>query len=196
MTRNVELRAAKIPGIGLIADHYWFVITKQDKQDRWEVWQNKNAGGISWTHIHQNLKPPCDGVGNGPSWLVHRWEGDKAEKLILTIENTPKCYPYRDHYFYWPGPNSNTYVQWILHQTGIDFSLGSTAIGKDYLGIIGSHQGANSYQVSTPVLGFKWQPSKSFEAQLLSFCFGLRLKPLRCIYPGQRQSQANKKEHL
>ena len=47
--------------------------------------------------------------------------------------NDIKDYPYCERYRYWPGPNSNTFVAWVLRQAGIDQRLGRRAIGRNYL---------------------------------------------------------------
>lgn len=110
----MELRAARIPVIGWFAHHYWFVIDRAGERDRWEVWQFARAGGTAWGHLHRNLLLPDRGMGNGPSWLVQRWDAEPARELSALIEASPRTYPCCDHYRAWPGPNSNTYVQWIL----------------------------------------------------------------------------------
>lgn len=116
----IELRAAKIPWIGTIAYHYWFVVLRDDRSDRWEVWQSKKVRShhpqhLNWGHLHCNLMPSHAGVGNGASWLVTQWEDQDAIELAQLIEATPNLYPHNDRYFLWPGPNSNTYVQWVLN---------------------------------------------------------------------------------
>jgi hypothetical protein len=133
MSIKVDLRTAKIPWIGLIAVHYWFVITDRDITQRWEIWQSQNVGKTSWGHLHFNLMKSDRGVGNGDSWLEKQWQGMEAENLAQIIRETPSVYPYNYCYRYYPGPNSNTYVQWILNQAQIDFSLSRRGLGKHYL---------------------------------------------------------------
>lgn len=130
----VELRCAALPFIGAVADHYWFVATDEatGRTERWEVWQSPNAGGVSFGHVHRDLKHPDEGVGGGPTRIVSRWSGDAATKLAGVLEKCADEYPHRDHYFPWPGPNSNTFVAWVLRQAGIDFDLSWKALGKDY----------------------------------------------------------------
>ena len=138
MHNSVQLRAAKIPGlVGLLADHYWFVIDKGGKKDRWEVWQEKTVGQPSWKHLHKNLMNYKSGVGGGDSWIEYQWFGSEADRLINQIEKSPTEYMNQNHYRYWPGPNSNSYVQWVLNELNLDLALGPSAIGKDYLGFIG-----------------------------------------------------------
>ncbi len=40
--------------------------------------------------------------------------GEKAEAAIPKIRQAAADYPYRDSYRVWPGPNSNTFVSFIL----------------------------------------------------------------------------------
>ena len=128
----VQLRAAKIPIIGLIAVHYWYVIIRENQQDRWEIWQTPHVSQHSWGHLHKNLLSPFSGVGNGNSWLANSWTNELGNQLAETIEKSPIIYPYNHCYRYFPGPNSNTYVRWVLNQTECDYSLSVKAIGQYY----------------------------------------------------------------
>ncbi len=128
----VELRAAKIPWIGSIAVHYWLVIRHNQTIERWEVWQRANCCQYSWGHLHKNLLHYDQGVGNGNSWIETQWLDNEADLLIDIITNTPKLYPYKYKYKYWPGPNSNTYVQWVLNEAKTQYSLSPLGLGKNY----------------------------------------------------------------
>lgn len=128
----VELRYAPLPFIGFLAVHYWFVVTEETGAcHRWEVWQTRDAGGVSYGHLHCDLKRPEDGVGGGPSRVAATWRGEEARRLVDVLRN-PERYPFRDRYRYWPGPNSNTYAAWVLTQAGIDCPLGVRALGCRY----------------------------------------------------------------
>ncbi len=130
---SVELRAAKIPYLGYLALHYWYVVIENQNQSRWEVWQQASLISTSWGHLHQNLLPLEAGVGNGASWVANAWTGETAGRLIEVIYASPQTYPYKFCYRYFPGPNSNTYAQWVLAQAKIAYPLGRKAIGKEYL---------------------------------------------------------------
>jgi hypothetical protein len=126
----VELRAARIPVIGWFAWHHWLVIERSGVRSRWEVWQTAGAGGQAWGHLHRDLLPPDVGVGRGPSWIVQQWQGEAGDELAWRIEASPVEYPFRERYRYWPGPNSNTYVQWIL---GCRWNLSWKGCGRGFL---------------------------------------------------------------
>ena len=132
----VELRAAKIPGwSGVVADHHWYLVLRgvngahYDTCDRWEIWQHSDQNDSCWGHLHKNLLLPCQGVGNGPSRALKQWVNDDATSIIETIESSPNSYPFNNKYGYWPGPNSNTFAQWVVRDR---IKLGLRAWGKLY----------------------------------------------------------------
>ena len=129
----VQLRFAKIPGLETIAIHGWYIVYDPTTKawQRWEVWQDPNASREAWGHVHRGLNPPTAGVGSGPSWVFAEWKGPQARKLTAILRD-PDRYPWKEQYAYVPGPNSNTYVQWVLDRAGIDLKLPDAAIGKDY----------------------------------------------------------------
>ncbi|MFM7439672.1 MAG: DUF3750 domain-containing protein, partial [Snowella sp.] len=86
----------------------------------------------SWGHLHKNLMPVNSGVGNGASWLETVWTGEFAHQLAEILENSPENYPHKYCYRYFPGPNSNTYAQWILNQVKSDYRLSIKGIGKHF----------------------------------------------------------------
>jgi hypothetical protein len=96
---------------------------------RWEVWQTKNAGGTSIGHVHCDLKAPEDGVGGGRSRVAAAWTGEEA-KRIASVLARPEIYPQRQRYRYWPGPNSNSFVAWVLERAGIQYALHWRGIGR------------------------------------------------------------------
>ena len=129
---RVELRYAPLPLIGLIAVHYWFVVYDDAGPcHRWEVWQTPNAGGRSIGHVHCDLKAPLAGVGGGPARLATRWEGAEAARIAAVLAE-PQSYPWQRLYRYWPGPNSNSFVAWVLERAGIPYALDWRGIGRKW----------------------------------------------------------------
>ncbi len=126
---RVELRYAPLPLIGFLAVHYWFVVYDDAGAcHRWEVWQSRNAGGTSFGHVHCDLKSPEDGVGGGPSRIAMQWHGGEAERIKRVLDGAAR-YPHAQKYRYWPGPNSNSFVAWVLARAGIRYALGWKGIG-------------------------------------------------------------------
>ena len=133
MAAVVQLRSAPLPFIGAIAVHCWFVVIDEGTGEahRWEVWQTKNAGGRSFGHVHCDLKAPGDGVGGGPSRIATQWHGDEADAIVAVLGNI-EAYPHCARYTVWPGPNSNSFVAWVLKKAGIRPRLGWRAHGARY----------------------------------------------------------------
>jgi hypothetical protein len=128
---NVELRYAPLPFIGIIAWHYWFVVTDDSGCHRWEVWQTKNAGGWCIGHLHRDLKAPDAGVGGGPSRVAARWDGEVARRIAEVLQKA-QSYPHCERYRMWPGPNSNTFAAWVLREAGVAATLDPRGIGRNY----------------------------------------------------------------
>ncbi len=73
--------------------------------------------------------------GNRP-YIVRNIEGPEAAALIPRIEESIARYPYADRgsYRVWPGPNSNSFVAWVVRNTdGFAVELPPAAIGKDFI---------------------------------------------------------------
>jgi Protein of unknown function (DUF3750) len=188
----VQLRYATLPHfLRAIAVHHWFAVfdpaTRQ--WQRWEVWQAKDAGGKSMGHVHCDLRHPDCGVGGGAYRLAVEWNGHAA-RAICSVLNNARDYPYRDRYRAWPGPNSNTFVAWVLREAGLHYSFDPRAIGKDYMGLLGMRRSARppGAQVETPLLGVKCSLHDSVEVHWLCLTWGLRWLPLAIDTPFGRVS--------
>lgn len=135
---RVQLRYAPLPFIGAIAVHYWFVVYDDHGAcHRWEVWQTKDAGGTSYGHVHCDLKAPEADVGGGPSRLATEWHAEEAARIAAVLAE-PRGYPQHARYRYWPGPNSNSFVAWVLQRAGIDYALHWKGIGRKWRGKSGT----------------------------------------------------------
>ena len=126
----VRLYAAPIPWISSFAVHCWFVVKRagDDTFHRWELWQD--AGG-PYGHMRLDLGTAEGDVGGGPSFILAELRGTQAEPVVDFIESQSPSYSCRNEYVAFPGPNSNTYVQWVLNGAGWNIDLPWVAIGKD-----------------------------------------------------------------
>ncbi|CDN15112.1 MAG: DUF3750 domain-containing protein [Richelia sp.] len=180
MTTTVELRAAKLPSIiGYIAVHYWFVIIRDSKIQRWEIWQYAGRCQESWGHLHKNLMPYESGVGNGGSWIEKEWQGETADILAKIIEKSHKTYEHNFLYRYYPGPNSNTYVQWVLNKGNTNYLVSALGIGKDYTQKLGIQRYNQVVHFALLFFGgFKYIQGKEFELHIFGLTIGMKFKPL------------------
>ncbi|MCC2672589.1 MAG: hypothetical protein K0Q72_5061, partial [Armatimonadetes bacterium] len=183
----VELRGATLPSVlRAIALHHWFVVIEPEtgSTTRWEVWQNRDAGGQSWGHLHRNLMHADRPVGGGPSFTVATWTGDDARRLQAVLEQ-PDEYPFREVYRYWPGPNSNTYAAWVLARAGLLHDFDPRGIGKDFVAPygFGLSRCAGSTCLSSPLIGARWGRHVGLELHLLGLTLGIGHRPLRLKTP-------------
>lgn len=119
-----------------IAMHPWFICNEKGKISRWEVLfkgENKN-------HLFQNAFSPFEGIDMLPfskrfCWkakLAGQTKGDLAKRMIDFIKASPENYPH-SHKYSLLGPNSNTYIQWILdHFPEFKTKLPWNAFGKNH----------------------------------------------------------------
>lgn len=125
------------------ARHPWFVLNKKGEISRWEVLHFKNKVDKNFKHVHLNRRAPFLGFDIIYPIEKYLWkpkllgylegdEGSLAEKAVELIENSRKNYPYCDKYSFF-GPNSNTYLQWVLNKfPELNIKLSWHFIGKGF----------------------------------------------------------------
>ncbi|NIC06070.1 DUF3750 domain-containing protein [Halomonas sp. DX6] len=132
---------------GIFAVHAW-VATKPRGAAHYTVHQ---VTGWGYPALSSRIGGP-DRAWFGSQPTVHATLcGREAERAIERIETILPDYPYRDRYRAWPGPNSNTFVAWLIREIPeLSVSLPSTAIGKDFLGdeLVATSPSGTGVQVS------------------------------------------------
>lgn len=117
--------------------HPWVVLNKKGEVSRWEVRFHKDKNDKA--HLYLNAQPPFEGIDK-TLLIKSKWEadmlgfieGDNALKAIEFIEKSKENYPYINKYC-GLGPNSNTYMQWILNNfPEFNIKLSWRFIGKNY----------------------------------------------------------------
>ncbi|MBI3305858.1 DUF3750 domain-containing protein [Candidatus Nomurabacteria bacterium] len=128
------------------AQHTWFVVNKKGVISRWEVllrFFRKDFLNNKESYLYLDLMPKTEGMEVLPfkrgwywkSKLLTTIEGDEnstARKMIDFIENSKNTYKYTNTYAL-RGPNSNTYIQWVLdHFPELKIRLPWNAFGKNF----------------------------------------------------------------
>jgi len=120
-----------------LACHVWFVVNEKGKLTRYEI---RNLSDKNKNHFYINYFSPFYGRGFSiftkkfyfKSKLCCEINGNLAKKMITFIKENSWQYPYVKKYNLF-GPNSNTYVQWVLNSfPSIKKKLPWNAIGKNY----------------------------------------------------------------
>lgn len=127
----VRLYLAPIPGFNGFGTHPWYLVKRPDATefDRWEVLDRTDE---PLGYVHLNFPNPDLHEGTEGAYVLAELIGSEAEAVVDFIEAESPNYPCRNEYLFLPGPNSNTYGQWILDGTGWDVTLPFTAGGKDF----------------------------------------------------------------
>jgi hypothetical protein len=127
------------------ATHPWFVINRKGTISRWGVSFSRRERDLSYGHLNKNLFPHFQGIEVFPFSQRYFWkgsvmrsiEGDDdslAAQMTEFIEMSNKNYPFTQKYKL-VGPNSNTYVQWVLnHYPQSNMRLPWNSFGKDKAG--------------------------------------------------------------
>lgn len=173
---------------GNFATHPW-IAWKKPQDEAYTVaqvtgWRVRR--GLPSLSVEQDL-PDRLWFDNEPQ-ILDELHGEVALKVIEQVEVLIKDYPFKDTYTLWPGPNSNTFVSYIIrHVPELTVELPSHAIGKDYLGatkfaaLSPSHTG---FQLSAlGALGFTLGLKEGIEVNILSLNFGFDPWPLAIKLP-------------
>jgi hypothetical protein len=126
----IYLLAARTGGLkGAFSVHSWIVF--------------KSAGGsyerydkVGWgLPVRRNGYAPDGRWYSNVPQIIHAVRGEAAERLIPRIEAAITSYPYARNgdYRIWPGPNSNSFVAYVLREVP-EFGgrMPPNAIGRDY----------------------------------------------------------------
>ena len=124
-----RLYGTPILNIERLAIHAWFVVKSAEEVsfDRWEVWATADG---PYGYVRLNLRSPTSAPLAGRVFVIAELIGPEAEPVVEFIETQSPNYPCCDYYLFYPGPNSNTYAQWVLDNAGWAVTLPPTAIGK------------------------------------------------------------------
>ena len=135
---------------GVFAVHSWLAV-KERGAEEYRVynlvgWRLRRSTSCV---VIKNDIPDRKWYGKKPK-LLFDIRGEKAERIIPRIDRAARSYPYASVYRAWPGPNSNTFISYILRNVPeIGVELPPNAIGRDWLG------GARLASVSESGTGFQ-----------------------------------------
>jgi hypothetical protein len=120
---------------GYFGVHPWISFKKKN-EDQYTVaqvtsWNIRRKG----TAINYRKDLPDRYWYDSEPTLLFDVRGERASKIIKKLKYLIKDYPFKDNYRVYPGPNSNTFVSYMIRNIDeIDCELPAHAIGKDYFG--------------------------------------------------------------
>jgi hypothetical protein len=161
-----------------IARHPWFAVRKKG-QTMWTIYE-VGGGGAEHREAARN-EPYVDPILHG------LWRGAEAERAAECFDKhgIAEQMKIERSYIFYPGPNSNTYGDVMLRKCKLAATLPSTAIGKDWRGLVGAGLTTErtGVQVETPVLGVKVGLKEGIEVHVIGLSFGVDFWPPAIIVP-------------
>lgn len=162
---------------GYFGIHTWVAVKPADASAYtvYEVlgWRLRRDGSAV---VVSERAPDARWFGAAPQLLAER-RGEGVDDMIERIAAAAHDYPYAGTYRVWPGPNSNTFVAWLLRAVPeLRSDLPATAIGKDYLGwrSFARSPSGTGYQFSLfGVLGVLAGLEEGLELNVLGLTFGV-----------------------
>lgn len=163
------------------------------------TWISTKAAGANSYYVHEVTgwrhyvvqsrpgEPDRAWYGSQPT-LIADFRGERAGKILDQLGEVIAQYPYPTTYKAWPGPNSNTFVSWVIRQIPeMDVALPNHAIGKDYLGddLVAEVPGGTGYQLSLGgYFGLLAGTREGLELNILGLSLGVNPLGLGIKLPG------------
>jgi hypothetical protein len=175
----VQIYAARAHGWrGNYAVHSW-IATKEKDAKAYLVYQVvgwRSYRNLPVVSVEKDL-PDRKWFDHEPE-LLFELKGVDAEKMIPQLQQAAKDYPYQNFYRLFPGPNSNSFIAYLIrHTPGIYLELPPHAIGKDWIDngkLFGRSESGTGYQFSVyGLLGMTVGLAEGVEVNILGLCFGV-----------------------
>lgn len=139
---SIKIYGANVWGVrGYFAIHTW-VATRAEGEAEYQIdqvigWRLRRTGSALVT---QYGRPDRPWFGNEAK-LLHATEGEQAAELIPRIREAIDQYPYATRYTMFPGPNSNSFTEWVaLRVPELQLELPTKAIGRLWMRFDASRQ--------------------------------------------------------
>lgn len=120
---------------GKFSQHLWIATKEKDAESylvHYVVFWGKHLGSDGVVITQKDL-PDRYWYSAKPE-IIYSLSGKEAETIIPKIYEAIKIYPYKDYYRAYPGPNSNTFISFVIRQIPeLKVALPNNAIGKDWL---------------------------------------------------------------
>lgn len=166
---------------GAFAVHTWIAVKPENAKEytTYQVIGWYLRRGLPAVSVSRDI-PDRKWYGSEP-WLVGEVRGEKAALAIPAIEKAVADYPYAREYRAWPGPNSNTFISYIIRNVPqLQFDLPPIAIGKDWLvddKFLAASESKSGIQFSLyGVLGVTLGWYEGIEVNILGLNFGIDVR--------------------
>ncbi|MCK5943776.1 MAG: DUF3750 domain-containing protein [Planctomycetes bacterium] len=186
----VTCKSARLPSgmpwYSRFAEHGWFDVCQGGAWIRIEILGSST--GVMVENIKATTARSDTRFGDRQVHVHAVYRGDAAREMIPRMLERAEQFPWEDAYEAWPGPNSNTFVEWLSQQVpGLWIEQYGTAVGKDYpingWLQVGTTTTRTGVELETPYLGAQLGLVEGAELHLLGLTLGVDLWPPQLKLP-------------
>ncbi|MFT4516286.1 MAG: hypothetical protein ACI89X_005032 [Planctomycetota bacterium] len=168
------------------AEHGWFDVRDQSGWKRVEILGRST--GVTIESIGDEEARSDWRFGDQQAHVINIYEGEAARVMGTQILAKAKQFPHDKNYEPFPGPNSNTFIEWMSHEvSGLWLEQYGNAVGKDYpmngwvnFGLTTTRTGL---ELETPFVGVQAGLVEGVELHLLCLTLGVGIWPPRLKLP-------------
>ena len=171
---------------GAFGSHPWIAFKTKGEPEftiaeviGWRLRRNNSAIALSKGY------PDRKWFGNTPT-INYMLEGEEAEGMIPAIRKAIVSYPYPRKYKVWPGPNSNTFIEYIRSSVpGMKFAMPALSIGEAYGKWFVFDQDKLEVILSLGgYLGLEFGKYRGFRVHVLGLIYGFNPLTMTVYFPG------------
>lgn len=171
-----------LPWFTRFAEHTWIDLARGGAWHRIE-W-NTHVAAIGKDPIDES-RARADERWGRPVAVVTAVDGERAAAIAARVLAVATTYPSAADYRAWPGPNSNTFVEWLAREVELPVRLPPTAVGKDYTPWlrIGVPATGTGLEVETAIAGVQIGLREGVELHCFGMTAGIGLWPPSLTLP-------------
>ncbi|MFK7742209.1 MAG: DUF3750 domain-containing protein [Planctomycetota bacterium] len=176
MLKSIRLPARSwIPWYSRFAEHTWIDFRHAG------IWHR-----VEWNNVDYVV---LEEIGTERAFANQRWQvdvavheclrGPTAAAAAARILSVATSYPCAQHYRAWPGPNSNSFIDWLAREVDLGLVLPPTSVGQDFTTWVhaGVTTSGTGLELETLPLGIELGLREGVELHILGLTLGVGLWP-------------------
>ncbi|MFN3241998.1 MAG: DUF3750 domain-containing protein [Planctomycetota bacterium] len=175
-----------MPWYSQFAEHGWYDVYDGSSWIRIEILGRST--GVRMREIDAEQARSDERFDGREVHVLATYTGEAARAMVPVMIDKAPGFPHANGYEPWPGPNSNTFVEWLSHQVpGLWVEQYGTAVGKDYpingwvrAGVSTTRTGL---ELETPYVGVQVGLQEGVELHLVGLTLGIDLWPPQVKLP-------------
>jgi len=117
-----------------------------------------------------------------PARIVREYRGPRARRILEVLQTSQAIYP-EDQRYKLMGPNSNSYIAWVLRRARVGHDFNTRAVGRRFPSRVGLSDSRTGVALHTPVVGLELGLTDGVELTVGPATFGIDLVPPALLTP-------------